>query len=119
MGGLLHHLSVAVISLLLVYISTKRKDYSLSIFIGNFLPDLIGAVYAAVMIRSLNPVAILHSEPWFSFEKDHVILSFWTLSQTIFISAYLLYHVYIKKKVLHKEFEANLGFLLIGFITHI
>ncbi|MBI2547387.1 MAG: hypothetical protein HYW23_02990 [Candidatus Aenigmarchaeota archaeon] len=118
MGGLIHHLLAAAISLIFVYIFTKRKDYSLSIFIGNLLPDVVGAGYAAILIRSLNPVAILHSAPWFSFEKSVFITSFWMILQVIFVGAYLFYHVYLRKKEVHKEFEANLGFLLAGFVTH-
>lgn len=118
MGGLIHHLLVGVASLIFVYLFTKRKDYSASIFIGNLLPDFIGAFFAAVIIQSLNPSTILHSEAWLSFDKTIATVSFWMIIQVIFIAAYLFYHVYLRKKTLHKEFEANLGFLLIGFTTH-
>jgi len=118
MGGLIHHFLAGAASLILVYLFTKRKDYSVAIFIGNFLPDFVGAGYAALAIASLNPITILHSQPWFSFQRNLFTISFWMILQTVFIGAYLFYHVYIRKKTLHNEFEANIGFLLIGFLTH-
>lgn len=118
MGGLIHHLLAGAASLILVYLFTKRKDYSTAIFIGNLLPDFVGAGYAALSIISLNPITILHSQSWLSFQRDLFTISFWMILQTVFIGAYLFYHVYIRKKVLHNEFEANIGFLLIGFVTH-
>lgn len=118
MGGLIHHLLVGAASLILVYLFTKRKDYSSAIFIGNLLPDFVGAGYAAIAIMSFNPVTILHSQAWLSFDKNIAVISFWMILQVIFVVAYLFYHVYIKKKVIHNEFEANIGFLLIGFVTH-
>lgn len=118
MGGLIHHLLAGAASLILVYLFTKRKDYSTAIFIGNFLPDFVGAGYASLAIMSFNPVTILHSQPWISFQKNLFIIFFWMVLQTVFIGAYLFYHVYVRKKILHNELEANIGFLLIGFVTH-
>src|SRR3989338_3164371 len=118
MGGLIHHLLAGAISLIFVYLFTKRKDYSSAIFIGNLLPDFVGAGYAAIAIMSFNPITILHSQPWFSFQKSQFIISFWMILQVVFVGIYLFYHVYLRKKTLHKEFEANIGFLLIGFVTH-
>lgn len=118
MGGLIHHLLAGAASLILVYIFTKRKDYSTAIFIGNLLPDFVGAGYAALSIMSFNPTVILHSQPWFSFQKDQFTLFFWMILQVLAVGSYLFYHVYIRKKTLHHEFEANVGFLLIGFVTH-
>lgn len=118
MGGLIHHLLAGAVSLIFVYLFTKRKDYSLAIFIGNLLPDFVGAGYAAVAIQSFNPLAILSSQPWVSFQKEQFILFAWMVLQVLAVGSYLLYHVYIKKRVPHREFEANLGLLLIGFVTH-
>ena len=118
MGGIVHHFLAGAASLILVYLFTKRKDYSVAIFIGNFLPDFVGAGYAALSIMSFNPLTILHSQPWLSLQKNLFIISFWMILQTVFIGAYLFYHVHIRKKVVHNEFEANIGFLLIGFLTH-
>lgn len=118
MGGIIHHLVAGIISGLIVYFIFKKKEYSIAIFTGNFLPDLVGAAYAAVMIRSISPATILHSAPWFSFDKSYIVQSFWIFTEVIFISLYLFFHVYLKKKRPHHEFEANLGFLLLGFVTH-
>ncbi len=118
MGGLLHHLLAGAAALIFVYLFTRRKDYSSAIFIGNLLPDFVGAGYAAIAIMSLNPVTILHSQAWLSFDKSIAVISFWMILQVIFVIAYLFYHVYVRKKILHQELEANIGFLLIGFVIH-
>jgi hypothetical protein len=118
MGGILHHLAAGIISAVIVWFIFKRKDYPISIFIGNFLPDIIGAGYASLMIRSINPAVVLKSAAWFSIDKDYVTQSFWIFFQAIFIVAYLFFHVYVKKKRPHKEIEGNLALMLFGFLTH-
>lgn len=124
MGGILHHLAAGIISALIVYFIFKRKDYPVAIFIGNFLPDLIGAAYASLITMSLNPVVVLKSAAWFSIDKSYVTQSFWIFLQAIFICGFLFFHIYIRRKrklrdKFDHEFEGNLGLLMLGFIIHI
>lgn len=119
MGGLLHHLAAGIILGLIVFFIFKRKDYPISIFIGNFLPDLVGAGYASLMTMSINPAIVLRSAAWLSIDKNYVTQSFWIFFQAIFIVSFLFFHVYVKKKKPHRELEGNLALLLFGFITHI
>jgi len=118
MGGIIHHFAAGIISALIVYWIFKRKDYSLAIFIGNFLPDVVGAAYTSLMTMSIDPRVFLNSPVWVSLNKAYVTISFWIFLEAIFISAYLFFHVYIKKRKPHRELEGNLALLLFGFITH-
>lgn len=118
MGGIFHHFVAAFISALIVYFIFRRKDYPAAIFIGNFLPDLIGAGYASLMTMTINPAIVLKSVAWFSIDKTYVTQSFWIFFQAIFILSFLFFHIYVKKRKPHKDLEANLALLLLGFITH-
>lgn len=118
MGGILHHLVAAIISALIVYFIFKRKDYPIAIFIGNFLPDFVGAAYASLMTMSINPAIVLKSAAWISIDKSYVTQSFWIFIEATFIMLYLFFHVYVKKRKPHHELEGNLALLLFGFITH-
>jgi hypothetical protein len=122
MGGILHHAAAGIICAVIVWFIFKRKDYPLSIFIGNFLPDIVGAGYASLMIRSINPAVVLKSTAWFSIDKDYVTQSFWIFLEAMFIVGFLFFHVYRRRskveKKFDKEFEGNLAMLLLGFIIH-
>ncbi|MEM5874441.1 MAG: hypothetical protein QW641_00725 [Candidatus Aenigmatarchaeota archaeon] len=129
MGGIIHHLTAAIISFFLAYKFFKRKDYSIAIFIGNFLPDAIGFIYASFITLSINPFIVLHSKAWFSLERDTITQSIWIILQCLFIFIYLLYSKSSKKRSLkifnisipiekQREFEDMLGLLLAGFTIH-
>ena len=123
MGGILHHLAAGIISAIIVYFIFKRKDYPVAIFIGNFLPDLVGAAYASLMTLSLNPAVILKSDAWFSIDKFYITQSFWIFLEALFITGFIFFHLYLKRagktqRKFDREFEGNLGLLMFGFITH-
>jgi uncharacterized membrane protein YfcA len=123
MAGALLHLFAAFVSALIVHLMFKNKNYDFAIFLGNLLPDMIGAAYASVLVGSLNPSVVFSSKPWFSLEKDTTIQMMWIIFQSIFIYIYLLFHT--KLKIKHKYFEKHyqeieniLALLLLGFLTH-
>jgi len=118
MGGVFHHLAAGIILGLIVFFIFKRKDYPIAAFIGNFLPDVVGAGYASLMTMSINPVIVLNSAAWISIDKSYVTQSFWIFLEATFILLYLFFHVYVKKRKPHHELEGNIALLLFGFITH-
>lgn len=118
MAGLLVHAAIGVLFGLIAYLIFKRKDYPIAVFIGNLLPDFIGAGYASLMTMSINPSIVLNSAVWFSIDKYYVTQSFWIFLEATFIMLYLFFHVYVKKRKPHHELEGNLALLLFGFITH-
>ena len=118
MAGLLVHAAIGVLFGFIVYFIFKRKDFSIAIFIGNLLPEFIGAGYASLMTMSINPAIVLKSVAWLSIDKDYVTQYFWIFLEATFIMLYLFFHVYVKKRKPHHELEGNLALLLFGFITH-
>lgn len=118
MGGILHHTFAGLICALIVYGLFKKTNYSLSIFIGNFLPDLVGAGWAALLVGSVDPRIVLTSEPWYSAEKNIVMQLFWIFIQGTFIVIYLFIRKYRRRKEIG-EFEDILALLLLGFIIHV
>jgi len=118
MGGLIHHTIAGAISAAIVFLIFRRRDYAIAVFAGNLLPDFVGAAYAAVLVRSIDPNVILKSDPWFSGQKDEVTQFFWIFVQASMVLAYLFFHTYIRKKKPHHEMEGNIAMLLLGFMTH-
>jgi hypothetical protein len=117
MAGLLIHLIAAVISAVIAYFIFKKRDYIAAIFIGNFIPDIIAFGYASIMSWSLNPYTVLQSPAW-TLDNFYVTQSFWIFFQALFITSFLLFHVYVKKKKPNYEMEGILALFLFGFLIH-
>lgn len=115
MTGLLFHLIAGSISAAIVYRKFKKPQYSAAIFIGNFLHDVFVVAYIPFLIGTLNPTKIL-SSPYF-YHRDTYFNLLWMVIQSIFVITFLFFQKYIRKKEF-KEFEYNVGFLLLGIVTH-
>jgi hypothetical protein len=119
MPGLILHVVAGLATAAVVYFLFRRRDFSVSAFSGNLLPDIIGALYAAIIIGSINPAVVLHSDPWFSFEKSTAIQAAWVTFQAIFVVAFWIFHTKVRKRKLHYEREGNIAMLLLGYMIHI
>ncbi|MEM5801896.1 MAG: hypothetical protein QXQ18_00720 [Candidatus Aenigmatarchaeota archaeon] len=115
MGGLLHHLAAGLISAALVYWYFRHRDFAISIFIGNFLHDIFIFAYAPIFLGTLDITKIVKSA--FFFNRDPIFLILWMGIQSIFVALFLFFQKFLRKKEF-REFEYNVGFLLLGIITH-
>jgi len=115
MAGAIVHLIFGLISAGIVYYNFRRLQYSAAVFIGNFLHDIFIMVYAPFLLGTLNPMEIIQSGLF--FHRDVIFNVLWMIFQTTFVVMFLFFQKYIRKKEF-KDFEYNLGFLLIGIITH-
>ncbi len=120
MPGLLTHTIVAIINLIIVHLRHYKWEYSLSIFIGNFIPDVIKFGLSAIkqgtwiifnverdnFYKSLSNIT---SNPanWFS-------LGFFIFSLTL-----LLYHFHYINRKRMDEYDELYVFFLIGIIVHL
>jgi uncharacterized membrane protein len=115
MGGIIEHLIFALISSAIVYYNFKKLQYSVAIFVGNFLHDVFIMAYAPFLLKTINPMEIIGTSLW--LHRDPVFNVLWMIFQAIFIGMFLFFQKYIRKKEF-KELEYNMGFLLLGIITH-
>lgn len=120
MPGLLIHLAIATAGLIVIYLLRFKWEFSLSFFLGHFVPDVIKFGFSAVKQGTL---AI------FSVERDlfyHALseitsnpANWFTLSFFFIGITLLLYHYhYIKKKKM-VEYDKLLIFFLLGVLIHL
>ena len=120
MPGAIPHIAVGLLSAAFVHLKHFRLEFSLAIFIGNLLPDVLKFGLTAVKqgtvklfsVRqdsTFNLLADVTSSPanWFT-------LGFFLLLLTAF-----LYHYHVIKKKKLWEYEELYVFLLIGILTHL
>jgi len=115
MAGIIIHFIFGSISAAIVYYNFRKLQYSSAIFIGNFLHDIFVVTYIPLILKTLNPMVILTSSLF--YHRDVVFNVLWMIIQTIFVLLFLFFQKYIRKKEF-KEFEYNIGFMLLGIITH-
>lgn len=120
MAGALIHLGIALFSALIVHLRHMKFEFSIMIFIGNLLPDVIKFGFSAIKQLTWNV---------FGIEQDafYHSLSYWTsnlgnwfsLGFFVFALMLFLYHFHYVKKKTMEEYDELYIFLLIGIITHI
>ena len=121
MPGALVHIAAGILCSLIVHFIHLKWEYSLSIFIGNIIPDVIKFGITGLSERNLNPALIntrsgvcrFLSETTSSFNLWFT-LGFFVLAVTL-----LLYHYHIIKKKKMEEYSELYGFLLIGIVLHL
>jgi hypothetical protein len=116
MGGLIHHLSIAIICFLIIYVIFRKVNCSLAIFLGNFLPDSIEFLCAGILIGSFNPALVLNSALWLSMERNQFIQALWIVFPSLFLLPYLLLRP--RLKLFKLGFEDFIAMMLLGSIVH-
>lgn len=120
MGGIIIHTIVALLCLLIVQLIHFKWEFSLSIFVGNFLPDVIKFGFSAIKQGTFQ-IFEVEQDSFYHFlnsvTSDLNIL--FTLGFFTFGTGLWLYHFhYIKKKKM-EEYDELYVFLLIGIIIHL
>jgi hypothetical protein len=120
MAGALVHIALAFICLSFVHFRHMRWEFSLSIFIGNLLPDAITFGLSALKQGTISV---------FSVTQDAAYKRLWDITNSpanwlslgffIFGLAALLYHFHIIKKRKMEEYDELYVFLLAGILIHL
>lgn len=120
MAGLLIHLTIALLSLLIVHFIHFKWEFSWAIFIGNFIPDVIKFGVSAIKQGTFSILDIKKDYLYQSLSSTTSTYQNWfTLGFFILGLSLLLYHFhYIKKKKM-EEYDELYVFLLIGIIIHL
>lgn len=115
------HIGVGLLSGLIAYLIHFRIEFSLSVFIGNLLPDAIKFGFTALKQGTLSIFSVNMKDEFYRNIAAFTYSSTNWFSFGFFLSSVLifLYHYhYIKKKKM-EEYEELYAFLLIGIITHL
>lgn len=120
MAGIITHFLAALFSLTVVHILHFKWEYSLSIFIGNFIPDAIKFLFSAIkqgslQIFNIKKDSFYHWINTFTSDPSNwMSLGFFIMTITLF-----LYHYhYIQKKKMF-EYDELYIFFIIGIFTHL
>ena len=120
MPGVIVHIGAGLISAIIVYFIMRQLEFSLAVFIGNLLPDVLKMIYLAIYYNTTDlkilASSVLHL-------PTHIVVNSWEfiiLLFTFFLAlGWLLYHYHwIKKKKLI-EWDELVLYLAIGYIIHI
>ncbi len=120
MLGALIHITVGLISALIVHKFHQKLEFSLAIFLGNLLPDVLKILSLAMYHNSLN-VALLIQSSYHPFTHSLVNGFNFTFMFFLFwiVLGWLLYHFHFVRKKKFTEWEELVIFLLVGYVTHL
>jgi len=120
MPGVFTHTAVALLSLLIVHMLHFKWEYSLSIFVGNFVPDAIKFGLTAIKQGTLA-IFRVEQDSFYHFLDGYTSeMTFWfTLGFFFLGTAALLYHYHVIKKKKMEEYDELYVFFLIGIVTHL
>src|SRR3990167_3611322 len=120
MPGVLGHVLAGILSALIVYLIHFKFEYSLSIFVGNLLPDAIKFGVTAIKQGTLAIFSIKQDAAYQALAQlTYSPTNWFTAGFFVFGLALLLYHFhYIKEKTM-EEYDELYVFLLIGVILHL
>ncbi len=121
MPGAIVHIATGILCGLIVHFIHFKLEYSLSIFIGNLLPDVIKFGFTGVTQKNLNPATIdIHTGIFRFLSEKTSSFNFWfTIGFFIMGSVLLLYHYHVIKKKKMEEYAELYGFLLVGILAHL
>ncbi len=120
MSGLIPHLVIGLIAAFIVHMVHFKLEYSLAVFIGNLLPDIITFGGSAVKQLTISIFTVEH-DAFYKFLSVTTLnpVNWFGLGFFIFAVSLFLYHYhYIQKKTM-EEYDELYLFLLGGILIHI
>lgn len=120
MPGAIPHILVGLLSAAIVHKRHMRLEFSLAVFLGNLLPDVIKFGISAMKQGTLA-VFYVRQDGFFNFlaAVSSNPSNWFTLGFFILLLATFLYHYHVIKKKKLWEYEEIYIFLLIGILTHL
>ena len=120
MPGALIHITVGLISALIVHKFHQKLEFSLAIFLGNLLPDVLKILSLAMYHNTFNLSFLIQSNYHLfthklvnGFNFTFMFFLFWI------VLGWLLYHFHFVRKKKFTEWEEFVIFLLVGYVTHL
>jgi len=118
--GALIHITVGLILALIVHNFYKRLEFSLAIFLGSLMPDVIKMSLLAMYHKSLNLPYLIQSN---YHQFTHNVINGFLFTAIFFLFwatlGWLLYHYHFVKKKKFIEWEELVIFFLSGYIVHV
>lgn len=120
MPGIIIHVIAATICLVIVHLLHFKWEYSLSIFVGQFVPDAIKIGFTAIKQGTLS-ILNIKKDAFYYFLREHSssYTDWFALGFFIFGLMLLLYHFHVIKKKKMEEYDELYVFFLIGIILHL
>lgn len=120
MGGVLIHLSAAIVCLLVVHIIHFKWEYSLAIFVGNFIPDIIKFGITSLKLGTVSASQVTKDFLYHNLDAvSSNIVNWFGLGFFVLGTGFLLWHFHVIKKKTMKEYDELYVFLLIGILIHL
>ena len=119
MGGVLTHISVAFISALIIYFIHFRLEFSMGMFLGNLIPDVIKFGITAIIYGTFNFAEMISTKTYqIIMPMTDSVASWFSIGFFIFALTIFLYHYHIIKKKRMEEYDELYVFLIIGILIH-
>jgi hypothetical protein len=119
MGGVLTHVSVAVIGCLIFSLAFKNWKIGLGFFIGQLIPDSIRFGISGLVNNTLNFGKITQTDLFWKLAFTHYYYT-WTLVFAVIFA--VLFFLYKKKKINKKQFKQWFiadAIMLLGVLVHL
>lgn len=120
MAGIIPHLTIAILSMIIVHAMHFKWEFSWAIFVGNFLPDIIKFGPTALK-QGVFSIASIVQDPFYyslaDFSGDPTTwfsMGFFVLGTTMT----LFHHHHISLKSM-TEYDELYVFLLVGILIHL
>lgn len=120
MPGAIPHIAAGLLSAALTHLKHFRLEFSLAIFLGNLVPDVIKFGVSAVKQGTL---AVFYVKQDGFFNKLAAITStpanWFTIGFFLLLLCAFLYHYHVIKKKKLWEYEELYVFFIIGIVIHL
>jgi putative Mn2+ efflux pump MntP len=121
MAGALVHVGIGLLAALVVHLVHFKLEYSLAIFVGSLLPDVLKFGFTALKQGTLSVTSMNLGDPFYQFWSSLTggAANWFSVGFFVFGGTLLLYHFhYIKKKKM-VEYDELYVFLLVGVVIHL
>lgn len=120
MPGAIPHIAAGLLSAAIVHYRHLRLEFSLAIFIGNLLPDVIKFGISAIAQGTVKIFYVKQDALYHKLnELTYAPINWFTVGFFLLLLATFLYHYHVIKKNKLWEYEELYVFLLMGIITHL
>ena len=120
MPGAIPHIAAGLLSAAIVHKKHMKLEFSLAIFIGNLLPDVLKFGLAALKQGTLAIFNVKHDSTFYLWDSISSNPANWfSLGFFLLLLSGFFYHYHVIKKKKLWEYEELYVFLLIGIFTHI
>jgi hypothetical protein len=120
MPGILVHLGTALVCFLIVHFIHFRMEFSLSVFIGNFIPDVVKFGFSGIKQMTFDLLKIKHDDTYnFLNAITSSPANWFALGMFLFGMTIFLYDFHVIKKKTMREYDELYVFLVVGIVLHI